>query len=347
MKSPTSLKDIDPEHFCFYPFMQMLLQPTGVVSPCCWNQEVVLGVVPRDKLSDIWNGEVARGLRKEFLEGQPTSCAQQMRHIGCHRWSRRNYLKEIELAEIQTAAPVRFDVRLNGRCNLQCIMCDVWMQPNGLYDESDFWKNGPKDIFPYLREMDVLGGEPFVQADTFRLIDEVSAVNSNCSWAFVTNGHYKFDGPIRSRLDKIALRWLQVSLDSLDPETYSKIRVKGLLDRTLATIDALVRYRKEREFQNRGFKLMLSMCVQPNNWREISQLIDFAVERRIVPVLQFAYKPENTSLLSFERHSLIEVSNHFVLLAKKYGLEMLNPVLLPIKEALDRPSRQELQHHEG
>ncbi len=85
----------------------------------------------------------------------------------------------------------------------------------------------------------MLGGEPFVQRDAFRLIDAVSSVNPACSWAFVTNGSYKFEGPVRSRLDKLKLRWIQLSLDSVDPKTYAAIRVGGKLSSALATLDGL------------------------------------------------------------------------------------------------------------
>src|SRR5439155_91000 len=80
-------------------------------------------------------------------------------------------LGEIEIAERQQAMPRRLDLRLNGRCNLECIMCDVWRQPNELYDNSDLWTLGPEKIFPFLLEVDMLGGEPFIQRDTYRFID--------------------------------------------------------------------------------------------------------------------------------------------------------------------------------
>jgi MoaA/NifB/PqqE/SkfB family radical SAM enzyme len=138
---------------CYYPFIQLLLQPIGAVSPCCWNQGVLLGNVMEKPLSEIWNDEPVRKLRREFLEGNPVSCRHHMRHKRCHR-ATHGYSQEAILAETQAKGPSRLDVRLNGRCNLQCIMCDIWRQPNGVYDESEFWALGPTEIFPFLKEID-------------------------------------------------------------------------------------------------------------------------------------------------------------------------------------------------
>ena len=329
----------DSDNLCLYPFMQLLLQPTGVVSPCCWNQEVILGKVTEKSLDEIWNDEPARKLRREFLEGNPVSCAQQIRHIGCHLWSRRSYAKEIPLTEIQPHGPRRLDVRLNGRCNLQCVMCDVWSQPNGIYDDSDFWTRGPSEIFPYLREIDVLGGEPFIQGDTYKLIDGISAVNPACTWAFVTNGHYKFADAIRSRLEKIEIRWLQVSLDSVNPKTYAKIRVNGELSRTLETIEEYQSYQKEREEQGRGFKFVVSMCVQQANWSEIGSFLSYAGERSIEPILQFAFQPDNASLLNLEPKQRRFVLNQVLSLVPVFGEDALQRVLGPLRDSLPEPIR--------
>jgi len=321
--------------FCNYPFTQLLLQPTGVVSPCCWNQEIVLGKIPENSLMEIWNGEKIQSLREEFLKGMPVSCATQISHIGCHEWSQREEPWELDRDVIQKKGPQRFDLRLNGRCNLECVMCDVWEQPNGLYNESDFWKEGPKTIFPHLREIDVLGGEPFIQQDTYRLIDEVQSSTDKCTWAFVTNAHYRFSDRIRSYLDRIDIRWMQVSLDSVNPETYAKVRKKGNLRLVLDTLDALLNYKSSREMEGRGFRFVASMCVQKENWKEVGSFLNFCQEKRMSPILQFAYQPESESLLSASEDNILETVNFFKKLTRIYGEHTISPVLLPIKEILE------------
>lgn len=325
---------VDPERFCNFPFMQLLLQPTGVVSPCCWNQDIVLGKVPENSLEEIWNGEPIKKLRQEFLSSNPTSCDQQMRHIGCHKWSRRAYEKDLSLSVTQSKGPPRLDVRLNGKCNLECVMCDVWKQPNGVYDQSDFWTRGPEKIFPFLKEIDVLGGEPFVQPDTYRLIDEIHKVNQECSWAFVTNGQYRFKTPIESRLEKINLRWLQVSLDSVNHKTYSLVRKGGELGLVLKTIDDYLKFRERRKLQGKPFRFIVSMCVQSLNWKEIPQFLNTVKFWDAIPILQFAYHPDTTSLLDLSKEEKRDILDFLTEISPKYGAETLKAIHAPIQESL-------------
>lgn len=324
------------KHFCYLPFVQLLMQPTGDISPCCWNQDIVLGQVPGDTLEDIWNGEKIRRLRREFLEGRPVQCQKFMREIRCHTFNRGAYKHAMEFSEIQTKGPRRLDVRLNGRCNIQCVMCDVWQQPNGIYDTSDFWTAGPAEIFPYLMEVDVLGGEPFIQGDTYRLIDEVGKVNSACSWAFVTNGNYNVQ-PILKKLEKLEIRWLMLSLDSIVPETYAKIRKGGNLLRTLETINGLAKFNEERRAQGRAFDFSISMCVQKENWREMEMFFDYCRFVNVRPWLQFAYGPREVSLLDLpqaERHAIVD---HLSTMAGDYSFELLNAIISPLQDSLKEP----------
>ncbi len=323
----------EEDNFCYLPFVQLLLQPTGAVSPCCWNQEIVLGQVPENSLSEIWNGEKIRQLRREFLSGNPVQCKSYMRQIRCHTFNRGAYTKSPDLSEIQMLGPRRLDVRLNGRCNIQCIMCDVWKQPNGLYDQSDFWQIGPKEIFPYLMEVDVLGGEPFIQADTYRLIDQVSAVNNSCSWAFVTNGNYNMQ-PILKRLEPLDIRWFMLSLDSVVPATYEKIRKGGNLARTLQTIDAIAEFNESRKVEGRAFDFSISMCVQKENWRELESFFDYCRFVKVRPWLQFAYGPSSVSLLDLPATERRAIADYIMTLVPVYGMELVAAIVTPLEDSL-------------
>ncbi|HEX4925494.1 MAG TPA: radical SAM protein [Bdellovibrionales bacterium] len=329
---------IDEENFCYYPFSQLLLQPNGTISPCCWSQNVAVGQAPQDSLAGAWNGERMRALRREFLAGKPVTCKREMSHIGCHRFSRRPYRAELSLTEVQERPPARLDLRLNGQCNLECVMCDVWKQPNGLYDRTRFWADGPTELFPHLKELSVLGGEPFIQKDTYRLIDEVSACNPACTWAFVTNGSYTFNRAIRERLDKISIRWIQLSLDSLNAETYSRIRKGGTFAKTLETLEALHGYQRERQQAGRAFRLYISMCVQKLNWREMPGLAKFALERELPLIFQFAYRPAAESLLGLsetERREIMWFIRDEV--HPICGPEAAKPVWAPLRDSLRAP----------
>jgi cyclic pyranopterin phosphate synthase len=285
MSDGKKLPVIDEERFCTIPFLQLQLNPKGNVSACCFSGEYKVGDVQTSTIAEIWNNDEMRRWRREFMDGDIKICAAPMKNFGCHKMF-HHLLGSIEIAEVQNVMPKRLDLRLNGRCNLECVMCDVWRQPNELYDHSDLWTIGPEKIFPYLVEVDMLGGEPFIQKDTYEFIDAVSRVNQTCTWGFITNAHYRLTPHITGHLDRIKLRHIHMSLDSLDTQTYSQIRLKGDLGKVLATVDDYVAYRKTRRAKGDDFVLFASMCVQRSNWREIPRFLDFCTERELQPLFQ-------------------------------------------------------------
>ncbi len=326
------------DKFCALPFSALVLSPDGEVYPCCYIYGSTYGYSYGNATTDgglmsVWNGEKIRSLRREFITGEIKTCEKYIRHIGCNK--HHIHLKDhIEVKEVQTAPPRRLDVRLNGQCNLQCIMCGTWRDPNQLWDSTDFWTRGPKEIFPQLLELDVLGGEPFVQKDTFRLIDEVTKVNSKCTWLFTTNGQWKFGDSIRKRLDRIPIRYIQVSLDSLKPDTFALIRKNGVLEKSLATLEQLAKYRDERAKEGRGFTLAISQAVQVSNWKEVPEFIAFARELKVDLSLQFVYSPPQCGLL-FRPHDFQSIVYEFLM--KTYSetkAEEMRPILEPLSDSL-------------
>ena len=219
-------RDQLPENFCALPFVQLGCEPTGKLVPCCFN-DYEYGDIREQNLDEIWNGEPIQKLREEFMTGDLTICKKQVTDRQCHKWS-DSLLDFVELKKVQTNQPKKMFLELNGKCNLECIMCIQWMEPNGRYTEENFWKHAREKIFPGLAEVFICGGETFIQKDTYKLIDEITSKSHNCEFQFITNAHWRFSAKIRETLDKIEkLNNLHVSIDSLIPEVFSKIRLKG------------------------------------------------------------------------------------------------------------------------
>jgi MoaA/NifB/PqqE/SkfB family radical SAM enzyme len=283
------------DNFCSIPFLQLQLNPLGNISACCFSGEHTVGNIKDNTLKEIWNGPEMQKWRQEFISGDIKICKGPMKNFECHKmYTHLNDMVDLDV--IQTQNPRRLDLRLNGKCNLECVMCDVWSQPNGLYENCDLWTDGPEKIFPYLVEVDMLGGEPFIQKDTFKFIDAVSAVNSQCRWGFITNSSYVFNEKLRSTLDKLELRHIHLSMDGVSKEVYEKIRKKGSFEKTFATIEEYVKYRSERRSKNRDFVLFGSFCVQKDNWHEIGQFLDFCKKREMSPILQSVIGRSHLSL---------------------------------------------------
>lgn len=303
-------KNLDDKHFCLVPFSTIILEPDGKVGICRHKgTEFPIGHIQENSISEIWNGPKAREWRKSFLEGGTGFCTQEIAHRHCNLCPGNNeLLDDIELSEVQTSPILKLTANLNGKCNLQCQMCSVWKKPNGLYGEDNFWKPARVEIFPFIKEIDLLSGEPFIQADTYRLIDEIHPINPECIWSFTTNAHWKLTDKVKDKLDKIKIKNMILSVDSFDNETYHKIRYPGNLSTVLDTIDDLLAYNKTR--LERGLsemRMSLNFLVQKDNYQEIGNAIDFIESKKISPFISFTYLPIEHSLLDFPESKRMDI----------------------------------------
>lgn len=319
-------------NFCAAPFYQLTLKPNGQATPCCYHYGLQLGHVGRRGIQEVWNGAKMQALRREFISGHVQSCRGRQQSIRCHE--RFADLKtHVNLEATLPYPPKRLDLRLNGTCNLSCVMCEVWQEPAGVYNHEHFWSEVEHEVAPYLESCDLLGGEPFVQADTFRMIDQISAVNNTCTFAFVTNGHYPYSKKIDLYLRKIKIRYLQVSLDTLDPATYLAIR-GGSHALVLKTIKA---FSELRESHDQPFPLVLSMCVLKHNWREIPAFLTFCEQLGAACDFQFAhYDPSGSASLRFaSREEWLALDN---LLRKQDGIytDALTTIAQPLALLLSK-----------
>lgn len=307
---------LDDKNFCLVPFTTIILEPDGKVGMCRHKgNDFPIGNIKENSIAEIWNGEKARKWRREFLEGKPQNCAVEVKHRHCQHCPENNkLLDDIEVSEIQTRPILKLTANFNGKCNLQCQMCDIWKLPNGLYNQINFWEPAKRDIFPYLKEVDMLSGEPFIQADTYRLIDEISSINPDCQWIFTTNAHWKLTAKIKNDLNKIKIKNIIISLDSLEEKTYYKIRYPGKLKFVLDNIENFLIYNEGRQASGLNrIRFMLNFLVQKDNWKEIPQAIRYCEERGIVPLITFLYEPSEFSLLHIhedERFNIMEEILH-------------------------------------
>lgn len=334
-------KDNLPDWFCPVPFATLIFNPWGNVGGCReQGNNHSVGDAQKQSWQEIWNGEAIRAWRREFLTGEIKTCEQHIRHRGCHKSPmNRALIPMIELSEIQSTPPKRVSPDFNGQCNLECPMCTIWKEPNGLYDELGFWEDAAKTLFPHVRQLDPLAGEPFVQKDNYRLIDLISRVNPTCEWRFTTNAHWKFTPFVREKLDKINIREMNISLDSIVEETYARVRKKGNLKTVLKTIDDILAYRNERKKAGRGFVIILNTTIQIENWREPRDFLRFAYGKDCEVVIQFLYEPIELSLLSLNQNERINILNYYLETFDDETFRVAARLLLPLLDSLDQAAK--------
>lgn len=322
-----------PSQFCIVPFSNLILNPSGDIGVCRQKgTEHVVGNILKDSLEDIWKGEYLQKWREEFLTGNIEICKKEVATDACHI-SADNYVffPEIDLTKDQKNLPIKLTANFNGKCNLKCTMCDVWMMENGLYDRIGFWERSEKEFFPFIKEIELLSGEPFIQKDTYRLIEQVSQVNPETLWSITTNGFWKWNQAIKKALDKIVVKNIIFSIDSLDEDLYGEIRRGGKLKQVLQTLDDLLDYEKLRKKEGKSsLGLTLHFLVMKNNWHELPEVVRFTEEKGIRLTVNNCYDPKELSLWDYSSEEELDVGLSIIDMCSGHELQRVTRSLLAI-----------------
>lgn len=332
-------KNISPDSFCVMPFANITLEPTGEVGICRHKgTEFTFGNLREKTIDEIWQSEAMQSWRREMVEGKPQTCARELVEQRCNLCPELNkLLPHADIANVVSPKILRLTANFNGKCNLQCPMCDVWQLPNGFYNEENFWIPGRRRFFKDIREIDMLSGEPFIQKETFRLIDEVTAVNPDCLWSITTNMHWKLSDSIKASLDKIRMKNLIVSIDSLVPESYAKIRHPGKLDFVMSNLERMLEYQTSRVERNLSpLNIRLNCVTQKENWRELKTIIRFCLEREIVPFMTFLYEPSQFSLLTLSAEERMNILDFYLEEMNRDELQLIQRVAKPLIRSLPK-----------
>jgi cyclic pyranopterin phosphate synthase len=129
-------------------------------------------------------------------------------------------------------------ISLTSRCNLSCIYCHAEGEKN---PESEMSADEIIDIMEIaakfgIKSIKFTGGEPLIRPDILKIIQ---AVPKGIECSITTNGILLAD--MAADLKAAGLRRVNVSLDSLNQDTYKRITGSDRLSDVLAGIDAALR----------------------------------------------------------------------------------------------------------
>lgn len=330
-----------PENFCPVPFTTIILEPDGKVGLCRnKGHDFPMGQLTFQSIDELWdirNSEKAMQWRREFLEGNIQICREEVSARKCNLdFPMNELLPHAELAVKQTSRILRLTANFNGHCNMQCPFCEIWQLPNGNYKEENFWIPAREQLFPFLKQIDMLSGEPFIQADTFKLIDEVSAVNGECEWLFTTNLFWNLTPAIEAKLEKINIRSIACSIDSLNGEVYAKLRPPGKLKITLKNLDNMLDFRQRRAISGRPFVMSFNFLAQKENWKELPEIIRFAARNQMELYLILLRLPSVMSLLDFDEPKRREILDYYLREIPREDLFRANAITAPLAQSLGK-----------
>lgn len=326
-----------PSNFCVVPFTNLIFNPGGRISVCRQKgTDHSIGHLEKNSIDEIWNNEYIKNWREEFLSGDVKICKNDQSRDACHLWSSNyHFFEDVKFNITQNEKMLKITANFNGQCNLECKMCHIWQMENGYYDKNNFWENAEKTIFPFIKEIDLLSGEPFIQKDTYKLIDIISSVNNNCYWSFTTNAHWKLNAAIIKSLDKVNIKSIIISLDSLKSDTFAGIRKGGSLKKILQTIDDLLAYDKFRLEKNKTpLGLTLHFTAMRDNFLEALDIITFCEAKGLKHSFKTLLEPESLSVLTLPYDERLGLLYSFVNNANYTQLKHTMPVARPLIEQL-------------
>lgn len=109
------------------------------------------------------------------------------------------------------------------RCNSICSMCSIWQTPSKLKDELTFQEMELifKDLKSFgVKHVFLQGGEPLLRKDIIHIIELL--IGLGLTPTLITNG-LLLDNKIANKIAELKCN-VSISLDSLDPKRYKKIR---------------------------------------------------------------------------------------------------------------------------
>ena len=142
--------------------------------------------------------------------------------------------------------PVSVSVEPTTSCNLHCTECPSGLgkisRPSGTMSKRDFIKviDQLKKNLIYL--ILYFQGEPFLNPDFFEMIRYAS--KNRVYTATSTNGHFLDNDQAKMTVES-GLDRLIICLDGIDQKTYEKYRKGGELDKVLAGIRNIVKWKKQ------------------------------------------------------------------------------------------------------
>ncbi len=324
-------------NYCPVPFTSLILEPDGGIGFCRQKgTDFVVGNVLTSSIKDIWHGDKFQSIRKELLSGEIKSCIKEISCSGCNLCSDFYLLAPLnELNCLEPTKILKITLNFSGNCNLRCQMCNIWKTPSINYFKHPVWNELQNEVLPFVKEIDMLSGEPFIQWQTYKLIDFVSEINPDCLWSFTTNGNWKFNKIIKEKLNKIKIKNVIFSIDSLIPEVYSKIRKRGSLSKLFDLIKQFIRFG-----ENKNIRFAVNFCIQKDNWRELPNILKYCEDNDFSFCLNLLHEPEEFSLTSLNDDDLEKTLLMIIKAVSYRQLLLLKPMLLYLNNRLDIQKRK-------
>jgi MoaA/NifB/PqqE/SkfB family radical SAM enzyme len=299
---------------CHAPFKSLRFGPGGRITVCCHNHSDIVGIYPKQSLTEIWNSEKMEALRKTFISGKLSGgcvyCISETKNF-------KNEIRSAALYDRYHAfedQPVILDFKTDDLCNLSCIMCSGLSSSsirenkkliNNPFHNEDFF-NEIKAWAPGIAEARFSGGEPFLSDFYFRIWEMLTETNPACKIFVQTNGTI-LNTKVTDLLEKGNFN-INISVDSFNDELYGQIRKGSSLQKLLPNLDWFRDYCK---LNDRFFGI--TSCAMQSNIHEIPSIIRKWNELGAQGWLSVVWFPAQLALWSLTEKEILEIYQSFSL----------------------------------
>lgn len=239
-------------------------------------------------------------------------------------------LNEVETTQgkvILRSRPRGMVVTLTSRCNLSCIMCDVW---------EDVWDIPEKTLeeiiklMPFLQQIIWQGGEVFLSQHFESLFEKASSY-PDLRQVIVTSGI-----PINNKWARRLVHsktTLNYSIDGVTNDTYETIRRGAKFKDLLDSINMVNRYRAEYRADDNAFDkftMIMNVVIMKSNYYQLTYFVDFAktynFKTLLLSPVQKVSNSENIFLHRDQEASEFIKKNmpEVVEKARKFGIALCN-----------------------
>lgn len=271
------------QQICTRPFEWFEVHPDGSVFLCCpaWLKRSI-GNLLTQPVDEIWNGPVAREIRKSILNGSFHNCRRshcphllnQTAPVSSTGTLADNHVKAALKTQTSRLSylPRQLNLCFDHSCNLACPSCRKQVQQAQDKDLAQAQKICAillKELIPHARCITLSGfGDPFGSPTYFALLRQLNrrAFPQLEQLRLHSNGQLITAKMWQSLPDLHPLvKEIEISIDAASEPTYRLNRPGGSFPQLLKNLQFL---------STIGCQLTLSMVVQQNNWREIPLLLE-------------------------------------------------------------------------
>ena len=312
---------------CHAPFSNINFEQNGNMTACCFNRTHVLGEYPKQSILDAWTGSQAQELRtrikSEDLGGGCKLCGELI-NAGNFSGSRAKYYDDYadpapngilptvkDLLGLSTPnMPKVFEFEISNTCNLECTMCSGYFSSKirdkreGLppmknpYDDS--FVEQVTEFMPHLTDMKFLGGEPFMIKQYLSIWEKVLEVNPKIRVHITTNATL-LHGRIKEVVSRLKAGFV-ISIDSVEPKNYARIRKGGDLPVVLENVEELRKIAKLNSTY-----VTIAACVMRSNWMDLPSLVQYANDRDMNIHFNLVWNPEEESIRFLSGYEISDI----------------------------------------